>query len=79
MEHVRAHKRETVQVAREVTGNDEDILAELYDFVVPLISRTGRFDQQSLDTLAESYVDLKLLPAKPDMSKTYTEQFLAGR
>ena len=79
MDHVRTHKRETVQVAREVTGNDEDILAELYDFVVPLISRTGRFDQQSLDTLAVSYVDLKLLPAKPDMSKTYTEQFLAGR
>ena len=28
------------------------------------------------DSLAGSYIDLKLLPAKPDMSKTYTEQFL---
>ena len=41
-----------------------------------LISRNGRFEQKSLATLAESYVDLKLLPAKPDMARTYTEQFL---
>jgi hypothetical protein len=51
-------------------------VSELYDLVLPLISRTGRFEQKSLDTLAGSYVDLKLLSAKPDMSKTYTEQFL---
>jgi hypothetical protein len=44
--------------------------------VLPLISRSGRFEQRALDTLAESYVDLKLLPAKPEMARTYTEQFL---
>ena len=63
-------------MTREVTNHDEDIVSGLYDLVLPLISRTGRFEQKSLDTLAGSYVDLKLLPAKPDMSKTYTEQFL---
>ena len=76
LDYVSARKGETLQVAREVTNHDEDIVSELYDLVLPLISRTGRFEQRSLDTLAESYVDLKLLPAKPDMSKTYTEQFL---
>jgi ABC-type nitrate/sulfonate/bicarbonate transport system substrate-binding protein len=76
LDYVSARKGETLQVAREVTNHDEDIVSELYDLVLPLISRTGRFEQKSLDTLAESYVDLKLLPAKPDMSKTYTEQFL---
>jgi NitT/TauT family transport system substrate-binding protein len=76
LDYVAAHKAETLQVAREVTSHDEDILSELYDLVLPLISRSGRFDQRSLDTLAESYVDLKLLPAKPDMARTYTEQFL---
>jgi len=76
LDYVSARKGETLQVAREVTNHDEDIVSELYDLVLPLISRTGRFEQKSLDTLAGSYVDLKLLPAKPDMSKTYTEQFL---
>ena len=74
--YVAAHKGETLQVAREVTSHDEDILSELYGLVLPLISRSGRFEQRSLDTLAESYVDLKLLPAKPEMARTYTEQFL---
>jgi NitT/TauT family transport system substrate-binding protein len=76
LDYVAAHKAETLQVAREVTSHDEDILSELYDLVLPLVSRSGRFDQRSLDTLAESYVDLKLLPAKPEMARTYTEQFL---
>jgi ABC-type nitrate/sulfonate/bicarbonate transport system substrate-binding protein len=76
LDYVSARKGETLQVAREVTNHDEDIVSELYDLVLPLISRTGRFEQGSLDTLAGSFVDLKLLPAKPDMSKTYTEQFL---
>jgi NitT/TauT family transport system substrate-binding protein len=76
LDYVSARKGETLQVAREVTNHDEDIVSELYDLVLPLISRTGRFEQRSLDTLAGSFVDLKLLPAKPDMSKTYTEQFL---
>jgi hypothetical protein len=57
-------------------ANKSVILSELYDLVLPLISRSGRFEQRSLDTLAESYVDLKLLPAKPEMARTYTEQFL---
>jgi ABC-type nitrate/sulfonate/bicarbonate transport system substrate-binding protein len=76
LDYIVAHKGETLRVAREVTSHDEDILSELYDLVLPLISRSGRFEQRSLDTLAESYVDLKLLPAKPEMARTYTEQFL---
>jgi NitT/TauT family transport system substrate-binding protein len=79
LDYVSARKGETLQVAREVTSHDEDIVSELYDLVLPLISRTGRFEHKSLDTLAGSYVDLKLLSAKPDMSKTYTEQFLLPR
>ena len=79
LDYVSARKGETLQVAREVTNHDEDIVSELYGLVLPLISRTGRFEQKSLDTLAGSYVDLKLLPAKPDMSKTYTEQFLSPK
>jgi ABC-type nitrate/sulfonate/bicarbonate transport system substrate-binding protein len=76
LDYVAAHKAETLQVAREVTSHDEGILSELYELVLPLVSRNGRFEQKSLETLAESYVDLKLLPAKPDMARTYTEQFL---
>jgi hypothetical protein len=41
-----------------------------------MFSIDGRFDQKALDTLAKSYVELKVLPAEPDMTKLYTEAFL---
>ncbi len=43
---------------------------------MPIFSGNGRFNPKALDVLAESFVELKLLPAKPDMSKLYTEAFL---
>jgi ABC-type nitrate/sulfonate/bicarbonate transport system substrate-binding protein len=76
LDYVRAHKDEALRVASEVTHVEPDILAEIYDMMMPLMSRDGRFDRNALDTLADSFVDLKLLPTKPDMTSTYTEQFL---
>jgi hypothetical protein len=43
---------------------------------MPMFSDDGRFDAKALDTLANSYVELKVLPTAPDMSKLYTEAFL---
>ena len=41
-------------------------IGDLVDFVVG----------KALDVLGESFVELKLLPSKPDMSKLITEEFL---
>ena len=41
-----------------------------------MFSDTGRFDPKALATLRKSYVELKLLPTEPDMTKLYTEAFL---
>jgi len=44
-----------------------------------MFSDSGRFDPKALATLAGSFVELGLLPEKPDMSKLYTEQFLPAK
>jgi hypothetical protein len=46
-----------------------------------LCSREQRapLSDKALKVLARSYVDLKFLPAEPDMSKLYTENFLPKR
>jgi hypothetical protein len=41
------------------------------------MSPNGRFNPKALDTLAEAFVDTKLLPAKPDMSQLFTEAYLS--
>src|SRR4051794_35979158 len=73
---MRSHKAETVKVAKDVMEKDEDISGRVYDELMPMFSNTGRFDKAALATLSKSYVELKLLPGEPDMSKLYTEAFL---
>jgi hypothetical protein len=52
------------------------VAAKNYDEIMPVFSLDGRFRPKALDVLAGSFVDMGLLPDKPDMSKLYTEQFL---
>jgi ABC-type nitrate/sulfonate/bicarbonate transport system substrate-binding protein len=73
---MRGNKAETVAIAAEVTNKGEDITARVYDVIMPMFSDTGKFDPAALATLAKSYVELQLLPAEPDMSRLYTEEFL---
>src|SRR5262245_49869288 len=73
---MRTNKAETVKVAMQVTEKDQDITNRVYDELMPMFSDTGKFDPRALETLAKSYVELKLLPTEPDMSKLYTEEFL---
>ena len=73
---MRANKAETVKVAMQVTEKDQDISNRVYDELMPMFSDTGKFDQAALATLSKSYVELKILPSEPDMSKLYTEAFL---
>ena len=68
--------RPSRQIATQVIGKDDDINGKTYDELMPMFSDDGRFDPKALDTLAKSFVELKVLPAEPDMSKLYTEAFL---
>ena len=54
----------------------EPIVGKVYDETIPMLSDDGRFDAKGLAVLAQSFVDMNMLPDKPDMSKLYTEKFL---
>jgi ABC-type nitrate/sulfonate/bicarbonate transport system substrate-binding protein len=73
---MRKNKAETVAIAKEVTNKDEEITSRVYDELMPMFSDDGKFDPKALAVLSKSYVELKTLPAEPDMSKLYTEAFL---
>ena len=73
---MRKNKAETVAIAKDVTGKDEEINARVYDELMPMFSDDGKFHANALATLAKSYVELQLLPEEPDMKKLYTEAFL---
>jgi ABC-type nitrate/sulfonate/bicarbonate transport system substrate-binding protein len=75
---MRSNKDETVTLAAPVMGKPPAIVAKAYDIVMPSLSDTGKFDPKGLATLARSFVEMKMLPTAPDMSKLYTEKFLPG-
>jgi ABC-type nitrate/sulfonate/bicarbonate transport system substrate-binding protein len=73
---MRHDKAATVAIATQVIGKDDEINGKTYDELMPMFSDDGRFNQKALATLANSFVQLKVLPTLPDMSKLYTEAFL---
>ncbi len=70
------NKAETVRISSAVLKIPEAVVGKVYDETIPMLSDDGRFDRKGLAVLAQSFVDMKMLPEKPDMTKLYTEKFL---
>jgi NitT/TauT family transport system substrate-binding protein len=76
IDFMRTHKAETVKIESEITGFPESVMSKDYDLTIGMFTKDCRFDAESLATLRQSFVDLKLLSTPPDMTKLYTEAFL---
>jgi len=73
---MRHDKATSVAIAAQVMGTDQPTAGRIYDELMPMFSDTGRFDPNALAVLRRSFVEMKTLPAEPDMSTLYTEAFL---
>jgi ABC-type nitrate/sulfonate/bicarbonate transport system substrate-binding protein len=73
---MRSNKAKSVEIAKEIMDTDEPTTAAIYDELMPMFSNDGRFNSKALAVLSRSFVEMKTLPAEPDMSKLYTEAFL---
>ena len=73
---MRRDRAQSVAIAADVMGTDAPTAEKIYDELMPMFSDTGRFDPKALAVLRRSFVEMKTLPAEPDMSKLYTEAFL---
>jgi NitT/TauT family transport system substrate-binding protein len=74
--YMRAHKASTVQIAMTVMHTDARTTGAIYDELMPMFTSDGHFDAKALAVLRRSFVEMKILPSEPDMSKLYTEAFL---
>lgn len=73
---MKANKDQAIEMAAKRTEVSKAVATEGYNDTMPIFSTTGKFNPKALDVLGESFVELKLLPSKPDMSKLVTEEFL---
>jgi ABC-type nitrate/sulfonate/bicarbonate transport system substrate-binding protein len=75
---VKSHKEETVKISSAVLKIPAPVVSQVYDETMPMLSDDGRFNAKGLAVLSRSFVDMKMLPTEPDMTKLYTEKFLPG-
>jgi len=71
-----SHKTETIAFARTKDHFAEEVEQKQYTNVMPSFSKDGTFPPAAVAPVQESFVDLGILPTKPDMSKYMTEEFL---
>jgi ABC-type nitrate/sulfonate/bicarbonate transport system substrate-binding protein len=73
---MRENKAETIRIAKDIMGTNEETAGLIYEELMPMFSDTGKFEPKALAVLSRSFVEMKTLPSEPDMSKLYTEAFL---
>lgn len=73
---MRDHRQASIDITVKQIGVSPGVAAAIYDDTMPVMTLDGHFNPKALDLLAASFVDMHLLPDKPDMSKLYTEAFL---
>jgi NitT/TauT family transport system substrate-binding protein len=73
---MRHNKAQSVAIAMQVMGTDAKTTSAIYDELMPMFLDNGHFDPKALAVLSQSFVEMKTLPAEPDMGKLYTEAFL---
>jgi NitT/TauT family transport system substrate-binding protein len=78
-QYMATHKDETVKVEAAITHFDPVMIAKEYDIDKGMFSEDCAFDAESIEVLRQSFVELKILPTAPDMSKLYTTEFLPKR
>jgi NitT/TauT family transport system substrate-binding protein len=76
---MRQNKAKSVAITMDVMGTTEKTTSGIYDELMPMFSDTGRFDPKALAVLSRSFVEMKILPSEPDMSKLYTDAFLPAK
>jgi NitT/TauT family transport system substrate-binding protein len=74
--YMRDHRQATIDITVKQIGVSAGVAASIYDDTMPVMTLDGHFNAKALDLLAASFVEMGLLPDKPDMSQLYTEAFL---
>jgi ABC-type nitrate/sulfonate/bicarbonate transport system substrate-binding protein len=74
--YMHGHRQAAIEVAIKHTGVSPAAADAGYDDTMPVMSTDGRFDPKALNVLATSFVEMHMLPAKPEMSTLVSEAFL---
>lgn len=71
------NRDQAITKAAAVMKAPKDVVANLYDTLMPAFSQTGKFDEDSLDTLGKALVTMKVLDRERDLGRYVNATLLA--
>lgn len=71
------NRDQAITKAAAVMKAPQDVVAKLYDTLMPAFSQTGKFDEDSLDTLGKALVTMKVLDRERDLGRYVNATLLA--
>jgi len=74
--YMKSHREQSIKIAMQAEGMDENATSKSFDAVIPMMSTDGQYDNKALERLAKSFVELGILDTAPDMSKLITRKFV---
>ena len=74
--YAKSDKAKTTEIATRVLHQDPAVMDSTYDSELSMLSTDGTFDQQAVEVLKDSYVEMGILDAKPSNDQLLTTQFL---
>lgn len=76
---IKANKDKTTEIAAQIIRQSPGVMARTYDYEVSTLSEDGRFDPAAISVLKESFVEMGILPEKPNDDQIITSKFLPVR
>src|SRR5262245_33785375 len=73
---VRTQKEKTSNFAERVLQWSPDLARKVYDLEVGMLIEDGRFEPRAVETLKQSFIDMKTLRSAPTDAELFTTQFL---
>jgi ABC-type nitrate/sulfonate/bicarbonate transport system substrate-binding protein len=73
---MKANKGETVKIAAPIMNANDETVTQIYDYLMPTYSVTGRFKPAALEVLNKSFVEMGQIDKPADLGKIYTEAYL---
>jgi ABC-type nitrate/sulfonate/bicarbonate transport system substrate-binding protein len=74
--YVKSDKAKTTEIATRILHQDPTVMDATYDSELSMLSTDGTFDQQAVEVLKDSYVEMGILDAKPSNDQLLTTQFV---
>jgi NitT/TauT family transport system substrate-binding protein len=74
--YVKSDKAKTTEIATRILHQDPTVMDATYDSELSMLSADGTFDQQAVEVLKDSYVEMGILDAKPSNDQLLTTQFV---